>query len=56
MPDGYTKHRKGAAGKRLAPQSVTRSNRWLEAARRLLLVILQLNKQAANAYNYKAKL
>lgn len=20
MPDGYTKHRKGAAGKRLAPQ------------------------------------
>ena len=55
---GYTKNRKGAAGRRSAPQIVTRSNRrlWGQIGRLLLFAVMYLQEQAANANDNQTEL
>jgi len=54
---GYTKHRKGAAGRRLAPDYLKEVTAQLGNWGRLLLfAVIDLNEQAANADDYQTKL
>jgi len=53
---GYTEHRKGAAGERLAPYNAIEVTACLEAGRLLLFVVMYLDDQVHNANDNQTEL